>query len=137
MVQVSFADVLKAAPALTQNFYETLFILDPSLRPMFKQDLKESGEKLMATLKVAIMGLSDMEKIKPILENLGRGHVTDYGVKTEHYDTVGRALIMSLEKCLGPSFSDEIREVWLETYRTVAGVMIAAAEEYQKNTSSK
>ena len=131
LVQISFADVLKISTDFTETFYETLFNLDPSLRPMFKHDLKENGEKLMATLKIAIMGLTDFDTIKPILEDLGRGHVQNYGVYTEHYDTVGQALIMSLDKCLGISFNDETREVWLETYNTVAGVMINAAEESQ------
>lgn len=46
-----------------------------------------------------------------------------YGVKAEHYATVGAALLWTLEKGLGEGFTPPVREAWSTMYGTVAAVM--------------
>ena len=43
LVQTSFAQVLPIADDAAALFYTRLFELDPSLRPMFRGDMKEQG----------------------------------------------------------------------------------------------
>ncbi|MFA9474286.1 MAG: globin domain-containing protein [Filomicrobium sp.] len=43
------------------------------------------------------------------MQDLGRKHV-DYGVKDEHYQPVGEALIFTLEKGLGGDFTPEVKD---------------------------
>src|SRR4051812_7025755 len=62
------------------------------------------------------------ERVVPTVEALGRRHVA-YGVRPEHYDAVGSALIWTLERCLGPSFTYEARCAWIETYLLIAATM--------------
>jgi len=126
LVQQSFEAVLAIEEAAAALFYGRLFELDPSLKPMFKGDIKEQGKKLMATLKVAVVGLDRLDKILPIVQELGRRHV-DYGVLDAHYDTVGTALIWTLEKGLGEAFTPECRQAWIDVYTLIAGVMKEAA----------
>ena len=57
---------------------------------------------------------------------LGRRHL-DYDVTEEMYDTVGKALLWTLEKGLGEGFTPEVEEAWTETYNTLADVMKSAA----------
>ena len=61
-----------------------------------------------------------------VLEKLAIGHVP-YGVKAEHYDKVGAALLWTLEQGLGESWTPETAEAWTETYKIVASTMINAA----------
>jgi len=63
-----------------------------------------------------------------VVQELGRKHV-GYGVKDEHYDKVGAALLFTLEKGLGDDWNDELKGAWTETYTLVAGVMKDAAAE--------
>jgi hemoglobin-like flavoprotein len=122
LVQTSFAQVRPIADAAAALFYGRLFELDPTLRPLFKGDLKEQGRKLMEMLTLAVKGLDRPEALLPALAALGRRHA-GYGVNERDYETVGEALLWTLEQGLGPSFTPDIREAWAALYRLVADTM--------------
>ncbi len=126
LVQDSFAKVVPIKDAAAEIFYNRLFEVAPQVRPMFKDDVTEQGTKLMATLSVVVNGLRDLDKIVPVAEKLAVNHI-DYGVKAEHYDTVGASLLYTLKAGLGDDFTDEVEEAWTAAYTTLAGVMVNAA----------
>ena len=128
LIQDSFAKVVPIAETAAELFYGKLFELDPAVKPLFKTDLKEQGAKLMATLNVVVTGLTDLESIVPAVQDLGRRHV-GYGVKDEHYDTVGAALIWTLGQGLGDGFTDEVEGAWTAAYGILAATMKDAAAE--------
>jgi nitric oxide dioxygenase len=49
-------------------------------------------------------------------------------VTPDHYDTVGSALLWTLEKGLGEQFTDDVREAWTAAYTLLSSTMIDAAE---------
>src|SRR5262245_52044761 len=110
-VQTSFAQVRRIADAAAALFYRRLFELEPTLRSRFKGDLKEHGRKLMEMLTLAVKGLDRLEALLPALTALGRRHA-GYGINEHDYETVGEALIWTLEQGLGPSFTPDIRAAW-------------------------
>ncbi len=127
LVQESWKLVVPIADQAAALFYSKLFELDPSLKGLFKSDMKDQGKKLMDMITVAVRGLDDLEGIVPALKSLARRHV-GYDVKAEHYDTVGEALLWTLEQGLGPDvFSDACKEAWATTYGIMAQVMIEEA----------
>jgi hemoglobin-like flavoprotein len=125
LVQTSFEQVRPIADAAAALFYGRLFELNPALRPLFKGPMEEQGRKLMEVLGVAVKGLDRPEAILPVIAALGRRHA-DYGVKEQDYETVGEALLWTLEQGLGPSFTPEVREAWTAVYGFVADTMRAA-----------
>jgi hemoglobin-like flavoprotein len=127
LVQQTWAHVAPIADTAAALFYHRLFTLDPSLRAMFRTaDMKEQGRKLMQMLAVAVKGLGNLEQLVPAVEALGRRHV-GYGVKDEHYATVGEALLWTLGKGMGHRFTDPVRDAWAQAYTTLATVMRNAA----------
>ena len=126
LVQNSWKQVLPIAEDAAAIFYAKLFELDPALKPMFRGDMKEQGKKLMQMITVAVKSLGSLEDILPAVQALGRRHV-GYGVEDRHYDTVGTALLATLEAGLGKAFTPEMRDAWAQTYGTLAGVMKDAA----------
>lgn len=134
LVQKSFARVIPIADQAAMLFYERLFTLDPSLRPLFKSDIRQQAMKLMNTLQYAVYALDDVETIIPALQSLGRNHV-DYGVQDEHYATVGEALIWALAQGLGEHFTDEVRDAWMEVYGLLSTVMRDAAAEVNEEVN--
>lgn len=128
LVQTTWAKVVPISDQAAALFYGRLFELDPSLRPMFKTDIKEQGKKLMTMITVAVRGLTDLGKLVPAVEDMGRRHVS-YGVEDKHYDTVGTALIWTLEKGLGDAFTSEVKEAWVTTYTILATTMKNAAKQ--------
>jgi hemoglobin-like flavoprotein len=126
LVRDSFAKVVPIAPAAAAMFYDRLFALDPSLRPLFKGDMAEQGRKLMAMIGTAVANLGKLDVIIPAVQELGRRHV-GYGVQPAHYDTVATALLWTLEQGLGADFTPATRAAWTEAYSILAGVMKDAA----------
>ncbi|MEM7224200.1 MAG: globin family protein [Pseudomonadota bacterium] len=124
LIQRTFRSVPRAAAA--EMFYARLFELDPSLRPLFRGDLKRQGDKLMAVLAVAVEGLGNIEAILPTVESLGARHA-GYGVTSDHYEVVGRALLQTLEKSLGQGFTADVKNAWSEAYGLLSTTMIRAA----------
>lgn len=127
LVQRTFAAVVPIADEAAALFYGRLFELDPSIRPLFKGDLGAQGKKLMQTLGYCVGKLDALDELVPAVRELGRRHVA-YGVTEGHFETVGAALLWTLEKGLGPAFTPEVKEAWATVYQTLAGTMIAAAK---------
>ena len=126
LVRDSFAKVGPIAPQAAAMFYDRLFILDPSLKPLFKGDMTEQGRKLMAMIGTAVAHLDKLETIVPAVQDLGRRHAT-YGVKPAHYETVGAALIWTLGQGLGDDFTPLVKAAWTEVYTVLSTVMKDAA----------
>lgn len=126
LVQESWNKVLPIGDTAAELFYGKLFALDPSLKPLFKGDMKEQGRKLMAMISVAVTGLTRIETIVPAVQDLGRRHVK-YGVKDKHYDTVASALVWTLGQGLGEGFTPEVKEAWVSAYGMLAKTMKDAA----------
>jgi hemoglobin-like flavoprotein len=126
LVQESFAKVAPIADQAAALFYQNLFNADPSLKALFKGDMVEQGKKLMKMIGVAVAGLDRLESIVPAVQDLGRRHVK-YGVKSEHYDTVGAALIQTLAQGLGPAFTPPVKDAWITVYGVLATTMKSAA----------
>jgi hemoglobin-like flavoprotein len=126
LVQDSFLLVLPIEDTAADLFYQRLFELDPSLRPLFKGDLAQQKKMLMQTLSVAVRGLSKLDAVVPVLEHLGQRHV-GYGVEDRHYETVGAALLWTLEKGLGAAYTAETAAAWTTVYELIAKVMRNAA----------
>lgn len=129
LVQDSWTQVEPIADVAATLFYDRLFTLDPALRPLFPAtDLGEQKKKLMQTLTIAVRSLDRLDQLVPALEALGRRHA-GYGVEDAHYDTVGQALLWTLEQGLGAAFTPAVRNAWAETYALVASVMQRASRE--------
>ncbi len=126
LVQTTWAKVAPSADQVAVLFYDRLFEIAPEVKPLFKSDMTEQGQKLMQMLAVAVNGLPQLESIVPAVQEMGVRH-TDYGVADSHYDSVGAALLWTLEQGLGDAFTPEVKEAWAVTYTTLATVMKEAA----------
>ena len=109
-------------------FYARLFEIDPDLRRLFKSDLGDQGQRLLAMLGQAVALLDRPERLLPVLRQLGARH-QGYGVQASHYATVGSALLWTLDQGLGEKFTPEVREAWTQAYTLLSDVMLLGAME--------
>jgi hemoglobin-like flavoprotein len=110
-----------AAPAAAL-FYQHLFDAEPGLRELFRGDMAQQGERLMAMIGGAVGLLDRTEALGLLLRQLGTRHV-GYGVQGAHYASVGAALLKTLAQGLGPAFTPEVREAWVAFYGWVSQTM--------------
>lgn len=123
LVETTFAQVAPHAAAVSKIFYARLFEIAPHVRPLFTHSMDEQGAKLMQMIAIAVSNLHKLESIIPAVQKLGERHV-HYGVKAEDYDTVGAALLWTLEQGLGEAFTPEVKEAWTLTYGALASIAI-------------
>ncbi len=125
-IQDSFDKVAPIAEQAAELFYGRLFEIAPAVKPLFRGDMKEQGRKLMATLAVVVKGLDNLEAILPAASALAKRHV-GYGVKAADYTPVGAALLWTLERGLGASWTPELAEAWGAAYGVLSEFMIGEA----------
>jgi hemoglobin-like flavoprotein len=136
LVRDSFAKVVPIAPQAAALFYDRLFVLDPSLKLLFKGDMIEQGRLLMAMIGTAVDNLDKLETIVPAVQDLGRRHAT-YGIQTAHYDTVASALLWTLGQGLGNAFTPPVEAAWTEAYTILATVMRDGAASSSHKSSDR
>ena len=128
LIRTSWTKVEPIADTAATLFYRRLFELDASTRALFSHtDLAKQGKILMQTLTVVVKSLDKLEQLVPAVQALGRRHA-GYGVRPSDYDTVGAALLWTLEQGLGADFDAATRDAWAAAYGVLASVMLEAAE---------
>jgi len=129
LVTDSWKKVVPIADQAVQMFYDRLFQTDPTTKPLFKAgDLGEQRKKLIQALALVVNGLDNLDSIVPVVADLGRRHVA-YGVTKRHYDSVGAALLWTLEQGLGPDWTPKTKAAWTTAYTLLSGVMCQAYDE--------
>jgi len=126
LVKETFAKVVPIAETAAGLFYGRLFEMDPSLRPLFRTDIREQGTKLMQMLGYCVGKLDELDELVPAVKELGRKHA-GYGVEEDDYETVGGALLWTLEQGLGDHFTPAHRAAWVAVYTILATTMQEAA----------
>jgi hemoglobin-like flavoprotein len=122
LVQSSFRHVLPIAEEAGLLFYERIFTLAPGTRALFGDDIRTQAQRTMAAVNTAVDGLGDVDVVFPFLVRLGARHVR-YGVRHEHFDVVGAALLWTLEQGLGEHFTPPVRDAWVAAWDVIAGAM--------------
>ena len=126
LIRSSFDRVMHIEEAAAELFYHRLFELDATLRPLFQSDLKRQGRLLMKMIATAVDHLDDLGTLVPVIQRLGQRHRV-YGVKPAHYETVGAALLWTLEQGLGEHYTTDVERAWSRAYAILSGVMLDAA----------
>lgn len=134
LVRESWASLLPTADRAAELFFQHLFELQPTLRPLFKTDLKEQGRRLIDMLDVCVNSLDCLDQILPAIQALGRRH-GNYGVRVEHYVLVRETWLWMLEQVLADRFTHETRVAWSKVYQFLTDVMQLAAASSPLTTS--
>lgn len=125
LVKKSWVSIRKIDPVIIADvFYTKLFHDNPELRKMFPQNIEEQYSKLIDMLNTIISRLEKLDDLKGDIVQMAKRHV-NYGVKPEHYNMVGKALLWTLQKTLGTDWNTELRTAWVNCYAVLSGTMIA------------
>ena len=111
LLRRSFNRIAPQSGIAAMIFYRNLFTLDPSLRSLFHTTIELQGRKFMDSLEYTVASLENPRALIPVLEAMGRRHVT-YGTKSGHYATVVKALLQTLDECLENEFTPEVETAW-------------------------
>jgi hemoglobin-like flavoprotein len=123
----TWKQVAPIADTAANLFYSRLFEIDPSTRKLFRTtEMDAQRKKLLQTLSFVINGLDHLDVLVSKVEDLGRRHA-GYGVTNAHYESVGAALLWTLEQGLGRAWTPAVASAWTEVYGMLSGIMRKAA----------
>jgi hemoglobin-like flavoprotein len=103
--------------------YERIFTLAPDTRALFDDDVRPQAKRLMAAVKAAVDDLDHLDEVVAFLVKLGARHAR-YGVRPEHFDAGGEALLWTLEQALGNALTPDTRAAWAAAWNTIADAMM-------------
>jgi hemoglobin-like flavoprotein len=122
LVRQTCKEVAPIADSAADLFYTKLFQIDPALRPVFAAQLDNRGRRLMQMVEAAAGALDKPATLAPALAGLGSRQVAS--TTSDHrYETVGAALILTFRQGLGPAFTPEARQAWIELFDSIDGVL--------------
>jgi hemoglobin-like flavoprotein len=127
LVQSSFQHVLPIADTAGLLLYERIFTLAPAARSLFDDDITPQARRLMAAVKIVVDGLRNLDEVAPFLVRLGARHAR-YGVRPEHFEVGGEALLWTLEQGLGDRFTPAVRDAWAAAWGIIAGAMLSGMD---------
>jgi hemoglobin-like flavoprotein len=124
LVRQTCAEVAPIADSAADLFYTKLFQIDPALRPVFAPQLDDRGRRLMQMVEAAAGALDQPSTLAPALAGLGSRQVASTA-GDRRYETVGAALLLTFRQGLGPAFTPEARQAWIELFDCIDGMMKA------------
>jgi|GEM_PF-3309434 len=128
LVQSSFYKISAIPETIARDFYQSLFLLDPSLERLCKADSEMQGVGLLKMLHLIARGLDDFEELIPVLKECSRRHHA-FGIEDGHYDAAEAALLNALEKNLQLDFTPALKQAWSQVCCVVADIMREEAAE--------
>ena len=129
LIRESWNSVAAIADSAVEQFYNRLFEIDPTTRTLFHAtNMPEQRKKVAQALSLAVQGADDLAALMPVLQQLGRSH-QGYGVTAPQYQSVGAALLWTLERGLGPQWTPATAAAWTELYGSISAVMLRGADE--------
>ena len=128
LVDESLRLVADRSDAVVSYFYAAMFVEAPHLRAMFPAAMDTQRDRLFRALTGAVRQLADPDRFETMMAQLGRDH-RKYGVRAEHYDVLGRALLIALKRDLEGFWVPELERAWQKAYAAMADAMLRGAEE--------
>lgn len=133
LIVESWGKVAAIADVAIPLFYRRLFELDPELQRLFRNaDMTRQHRSLAETLSALVDALENLELILPNLRELGAKH-SGYGVSLKDYDTVGAALLWTLEQGLGDGWNENLARAWGDLYSLVSLAMKSGASDHRQS----
>lgn len=127
LIRNSFKVLSRDMETHSQEFYEALFRREPGLRSLFREDLTGQGMKFMTALGTIVENLGSDEKNAAKYAELGHLHAK-LGVRPEHFEPMGEALIDTLRSVFGEEFTPTLESAWREAFDQVSTNMIERGE---------
>ena len=129
VLEDSFDLIAERPEELVDRFYDNLFSNAPSIRALFaKTDMRAQKRALLGALVALRRSLRDLPSIAPFLGDLGARHA-NYGVRAEHYQIVGAALLETMAELGGSAWHPSFTAEWARAYKLVAEIMVNGTEQ--------
>ena len=127
IVRRSFEALTPQRNRLAGLFFAQLFVREPSLRPLFRSDLRQAGAELFDGLAAIVDSLDRLYPIVPALEWLAVRSARR-GIGVRHHAAIAEAMLAAARDGLGESYTPELEAAWRGAIARVAAIMEGALQ---------
>jgi hemoglobin-like flavoprotein len=127
---------------LLECWIDRLFDIDPDAAKYFNFRKLEVFRKharsvvLTVTAVVGLMEEGDTKTLVALLKDLGSRHLSlGLNLKKPQFDLMGQALLDTLMETLGPTFTEEVRDAWVEAYEFIAEKMMQGVVRFEDSST--
>lgn len=129
LLEMSFDRMAPRAKELVDIVYARLFETAPGILPLFAMtDRAKQKATLVATLPLLRTSLRSVGALAPMLREAGARYAS-YGVLPEFYPGVAAALLESMARVAGDSWTPKMAIAWAQVLDLVANAMVEGATE--------
>lgn len=129
-LEQSFEQLKPNGDQLVDVFYTKLFEKAPQVRGMFPDDMTEQKKKLLGAVALAVSSLRSLDKLVPVLEEMGAKHV-EYGTLDAHYPVVVETMLEAMEEVAGAAWTPDVAADWKTALELITNTMISGAHKAQ------
>jgi hemoglobin-like flavoprotein len=115
LVQESWRKIEPVKEIAAELFYTRLFELDPPLRIVCGDDMKDRRKRFTQVVGATVRGLARVDMLLPAVREFGMRHPLP-GEIEQHHANVAGALLWMLEKALRKEFTPEVKAAWIKAY---------------------
>ena len=115
-----------AGTAITQHFYQRMFLHNPELKDIFNMSHQKTGGQPVALFNAIAAYAKHIETPEVLghaVERIAQKH-TSFNVQPAQYAIIGHHLIETLRELAGDAFTPEVEEAWGEAYHFLANIFI-------------
>ena len=127
LVRSSFQAMTPQRNRLAGIFFAQLFVREPSLRSVFRGDLRAHGVALFDGVASIVDSLDRLSPIVPALEWLAVQSARR-GVGERHYAAIAEAMLAAFRDGLDENYTAELHAAWKLASERVAAIMVPALE---------
>ncbi|MET0357650.1 MAG: globin domain-containing protein, partial [Cellvibrio sp.] len=127
-----------AGVAITEHFYQRMFLFNPELKNIFNMSNQQSGRQQFALFNAIAAYAKNIENpsvLAAAIERITHKH-TSLFIQPEHYDIVGHHLLETLQELAPDTFTPEVKSAWGEAYALLASIFIHREEQLYSNAEA-
>lgn len=126
LIRASASEIGVSYVAAGNTFYANLFRAEPSIAPLFPDDMFAQSEKLWQSVVMVVESAGNLDRVVAALRDLGARHVA-YGAQPEHYVLVTEVLIRTVASFMSDRWSDAHQQAWQAALEAVCATMLDGA----------
>jgi hemoglobin-like flavoprotein len=112
------------------TFYQRLFDIHPSVKPLFKNGLITQGRFLVKMISMLLGSLNNQKEFDESLYKLVVTHNT-HGMNASEYGMIGEIIFYTLKRCTGPTYNVEASRAWIPKAIALELEISSGAQRYR------
>jgi len=138
-VKATIPLLASAGTAITEHFYQRMFLHNPELKNVFNMTHQKTGGQpaaLFNAIAAYATHIDNLEVLTGAVMRIAHKH-TSFNIQPDQYDIVGHHLIETLRELAPDAFTKDVEEAWVAAYGQLADIFIKIESDLYKERAAQ